>query len=284
MRQIINKLIREEDLYQAVDAAFSQGWKRVKLYFLIGLPSETDEDTLGMDQTLPASNPDRSLLVTGQPDEMRYLLPECGTVTLGRGSSATIRLDHPSVSRIHVKLSMTSAGVTVEDNGSHNGTMVNGRRIAGPHLLRSGDVLAVAAVALLYDEGNGIPEDNSAALSWYHRAALQGDADAQNNLGAMFDTGEGIEEDDEQAMHWYTLSANQGNAIAQNNLGAMYFAGDGGRESKVEAYKWFYIAATLGSEIGRRNLDTSAGAMQPAEISEAESRAKSWLSNFADGD
>lgn len=48
MRQIINKLIREEDLYEAVDAAFSQGWQRVKLYFLIGLPSETDEDTLGI--------------------------------------------------------------------------------------------------------------------------------------------------------------------------------------------------------------------------------------------
>jgi radical SAM family uncharacterized protein len=48
MRQIINKLIREEDLYQAVDAAFSQGWRRVKLYFLTGLPTETDEDTLGI--------------------------------------------------------------------------------------------------------------------------------------------------------------------------------------------------------------------------------------------
>ena len=46
-RQIINKLIREEDLYEAVDAAYSQGWQRMKLYFLIGLPSETDEDTLG---------------------------------------------------------------------------------------------------------------------------------------------------------------------------------------------------------------------------------------------
>ncbi|MEM7323609.1 MAG: TIGR03960 family B12-binding radical SAM protein [Actinomycetota bacterium] len=48
MRQIINKLIREEDLYEAVDAAFSKGWSRVKLYFLIGLPSETDEDTLAI--------------------------------------------------------------------------------------------------------------------------------------------------------------------------------------------------------------------------------------------
>ncbi len=48
MRQVINKLIREEDLYAAVDAAFGQGWRRIKLYFLIGLPTETDEDTLGI--------------------------------------------------------------------------------------------------------------------------------------------------------------------------------------------------------------------------------------------
>jgi radical SAM family uncharacterized protein len=48
MRQIINKLISEEDLYAAVDSAYSQGWRRMKLYFLTGLPSETDEDTLGI--------------------------------------------------------------------------------------------------------------------------------------------------------------------------------------------------------------------------------------------
>ncbi|HXW32747.1 MAG TPA: TIGR03960 family B12-binding radical SAM protein [Acidimicrobiales bacterium] len=44
MRQVINKLISEEDLFAAVEAAFAQGWRRVKLYFLIGLPTETDED------------------------------------------------------------------------------------------------------------------------------------------------------------------------------------------------------------------------------------------------
>ena len=48
MRQVINKLIREEDLYGAVDSAYSQGWRRMKLYFLTGLPTETDEDTLGI--------------------------------------------------------------------------------------------------------------------------------------------------------------------------------------------------------------------------------------------
>src|SRR5690242_10260124 len=48
MRQVINKLITETDLYNAVDAAYSQGWRRVKLYFLTGLPTEMDEDTLGI--------------------------------------------------------------------------------------------------------------------------------------------------------------------------------------------------------------------------------------------
>ncbi len=48
LRQVINKLITEEDLYAAVDGAYSQGWRRVKLYFLTGLPTEMDDDTLGI--------------------------------------------------------------------------------------------------------------------------------------------------------------------------------------------------------------------------------------------
>ncbi|HZP30734.1 MAG TPA: TIGR03960 family B12-binding radical SAM protein [Acidimicrobiia bacterium] len=48
LRQVINKLITEDDLYAAVDAAYSQGWRRVKLYFLTGLPTETDADTRGI--------------------------------------------------------------------------------------------------------------------------------------------------------------------------------------------------------------------------------------------
>ena len=48
LRRVINKLISEEDLYASVESAYSQGWKRVKLYFLIGLPTETDEDVLGI--------------------------------------------------------------------------------------------------------------------------------------------------------------------------------------------------------------------------------------------
>src|SRR3954447_3594983 len=48
MRQVINKLITEDDLFAAVESAYSQGWRLMKLYFLTGLPTETDENTLGI--------------------------------------------------------------------------------------------------------------------------------------------------------------------------------------------------------------------------------------------
>jgi radical SAM family uncharacterized protein len=48
LRSVINKLITEDDLYGAVEAAYAAGWTRMKLYFMTGLPTETDEDTLGI--------------------------------------------------------------------------------------------------------------------------------------------------------------------------------------------------------------------------------------------
>jgi radical SAM family uncharacterized protein len=48
IRQVLNKLITEDDLYAAVEGAYSQGWRRVKLYFLSGVPTEMDEDTRGI--------------------------------------------------------------------------------------------------------------------------------------------------------------------------------------------------------------------------------------------
>lgn len=48
MRDVINKGVTEEDILRTAQAAFSLGWKSVKLYFMIGLPTETDEDILGI--------------------------------------------------------------------------------------------------------------------------------------------------------------------------------------------------------------------------------------------
>jgi radical SAM family uncharacterized protein len=46
IRRVINKTVSEEDLIRTVSAAYASGWRQVKLYFMCGLPTETDEDVL----------------------------------------------------------------------------------------------------------------------------------------------------------------------------------------------------------------------------------------------
>ncbi len=48
LRDVINKGVTEADLMRSVSEAFAEGWSAVKLYFMIGLPTETDEDVMGI--------------------------------------------------------------------------------------------------------------------------------------------------------------------------------------------------------------------------------------------
>ncbi|MEM9118586.1 MAG: TIGR03960 family B12-binding radical SAM protein [Cyanobacteria bacterium P01_F01_bin.56] len=52
MRDIINKGLTNEELLRGVKTAYEQGWERVKLYFMMGLPGETDADVLGIAETV----------------------------------------------------------------------------------------------------------------------------------------------------------------------------------------------------------------------------------------
>ncbi len=46
LRKVINKMVSQEDLIRTVSTAYANGWRQVKLYFMCGLPTETDEDVL----------------------------------------------------------------------------------------------------------------------------------------------------------------------------------------------------------------------------------------------
>ena len=48
MRDVTNKGVREEDIFAAAETAFDAGWQRIKFYFMISLPTETDEDVIGI--------------------------------------------------------------------------------------------------------------------------------------------------------------------------------------------------------------------------------------------
>jgi TPR repeat protein len=55
----------------------------------------------------------------------------------------------------------------------------------------------------MYYNGWGVPQDYSAAVSWYRKAAEQGHADAQNNLGFSYSQGHGVPKDYAAAVSWY---------------------------------------------------------------------------------
>jgi radical SAM family uncharacterized protein/radical SAM-linked protein len=52
MRDVINKGLTNEELLRGIQTAFEQGWNKVKLYFMIGLPGETDLDVIGIAETV----------------------------------------------------------------------------------------------------------------------------------------------------------------------------------------------------------------------------------------
>ena len=89
--------------------------------------------------------------------------------------------------------------------------------------------------------GLGVEQNYEEAAKWYLKAAEQGNAEAQNNLGKCYGNGLGVEQNYEEAAKWFRKAAEQGNTDAQTNLGHIY-------EESVEpdyegAVKWYRKAA-----------------------------------------
>ena len=81
---------------------------------------------------------------------------------------------------------------------------------------------------------------------WYRKAADQGHAAAQSNLGNMYKQGRGVSQSDKEAAVCYRKAADQGNAEAQYNLGAIYLEGQGVPKNIAKALSWFRKAAAQG--------------------------------------
>src|SRR5438105_10769787 len=96
--------------------------------------------------------------------------------------------------------------------------------------------------------------DYVAALQWYRRAAEQGDAAAQNDLGSMYLNGFGVTKDATEAARWYRKSGEQGVAVAQFNYALRCFQGDGVERDDAEAVLWLSKAAEQGHHIAATGL------------------------------
>ena len=134
---------------------------------------------------------------------------------------------------------------------------------------------------MMHDTGRGVPRDYAEAARWYHLAAEQGVADAQNNLGILYSGGRGVPQDDAEAARWYHLAAEQGNAQAQFLLGIIYGKGEGVTQNYVQAHMWFNLAAAHlpPGEVRDKAAETReilAKFMTPAQVAEAQRLAREW--------
>ena len=137
----------------------------------------------------------------------------------------------------------------------------------------------------MYDQGEGIPENDAEAVKWYRKAAEQGDAIAQFSLSYMYDLGEGIPENDAEAVKWIRKAAEQNLVAAQFFLGAKYFLGEGVPENHIKAYVWSSMAKTNGDERAKETLGFLKTEMTKNQIAEAQKlAAKCYESNYKDCD
>ena len=115
--------------------------------------------------------------------------------------------------------------------------------------------------------------DFNTALREWKPLAEQGDARAQGLLGGMYELGQGVPQDDKAAVKWYRLAAKQRYAYAQYRLGWMYGSGRGVPQDYVYAHMWFNLAAASGNEQAVKTRDYLAKDMTSAQIGKAQSLA-----------
>ena len=102
-------------------------------------------------------------------------------------------------------------------------------------------------LGLMYYKEEGVLKDDKKSVYWYNKAAKQGNAAAQTQLGTMYETGiRGVLQDYKKAVYWYNKAANQGYAKAQYNLGVMYARGRGVLQDYKKAVYWYNKAANQG--------------------------------------
>ena len=99
----------------------------------------------------------------------------------------------------------------------------------------------------MYANGHGVPQNYVEALKWFRKAAEQGDAAAQFNLGFMYRMGQGVSQNHVLAHMWFNLAASRFPSSKNEN-----------RDSAIKA------------------RDASASNMTPAQIAKAQKLAREW--------
>ena len=120
---------------------------------------------------------------------------------------------------------------------------------------RMNEVYGALADLYLDEKETVVKRDPRKAMQWRMKAAENGDAVDQYNIGVKFGHGTGgVKKDTDEAMKWYLKAAAQGYAAAENNIGWMYYVGNGVKKDYAEAVKWFKKAVAKNSRLAQESL------------------------------
>ena len=156
---------------------------------------------------------------------------------------------------------------------------------------------------MLYMTGNQVEEDEQQAAYWWARAAAQGHAQSQFNLGNCYYQGRGVDQDYVQAFEWFRKTAQHAHdgiligftdyatpaqvragimaAIRFSfiNLGRSYGTGRGIEKDDVESYA-FYNLGGPADEVGRQNIATLERKLSREEIYAGQKRTRELKAYF----
>ena len=160
----------------------------------------------------------------------------------------------------------------------------------------------------MYDNGEGVPQDDAEAVRWYRLAADQGlrqfnlgrrgevlkdeveavkwyrlaaDQDYANavTLGVAYAIGQGVLKDEAEAVRWFRMAAEQGPTLRAVQPRGLIRNGQGVLKDSVLAHMWYNIAGANGNEAARKLRDNLEDDMTRAEISRATELARACMAS-----
>ena len=128
----------------------------------------------------------------------------------------------------------------------------------------------------MYARSLGVTYDGTEAVRWWRKAAEQGEASAQEELGTAYFFGDGVQRDHSEAAKWFRKAAEHGGIFAQTSLGYLYERGEGVPQDYALASMWLNLATAQGQPVAKTEMDRLAAKMTPNQIAEAQRLAREW--------
>ena len=131
----------------------------------------------------------------------------------------------------------------------------------------------------LYENGLGVKQDYTKAREWFEKSAAQGKAYAQTSLGNIYYNGLEVEQDYAKALEYYQKAAAQGDVVAEFNIGYMYQYGHVLEQNYAKAMEWYEKAASQGYVSAQNNIGSMYA--EGLGVKQDYDKAREWYQKAA---